>query len=403
MLSVKREVLTTPTHHEIKKPSSTHLEYRPERIKTEALVVMAAKQPFTMMPITLDEVRSDEYLIEMKYSGLCHTDLVLQQGLLPMIDFPAILGHEGSGIVRAIGADVKDKTIQVGNHVLLSFNACGACRQCESGHPAFCHIHPQVNHSGVRQSDQSTPACLADGTSVRSQYFGHSSFSRVSVVNENCVIKIDPRDPMDTYAPLGCGFQTGAGTILNVLKPGPRDTVVVFGLGSVGLTALMATASRGVHKIIAVDIQDSKLESSLDLGATETLNPKECPNVEQKIKEMTSGGADFAIDCTGNAAVIQATVECLAPGGTAAIVGVPPPNVKIEIDPLTFLLDNKTLTGIIEGDSVPKKTIPELIQLHRNGKFPIERLCKIYPVKDLDQALSDLKAGKVVKPVIQWD
>lgn len=284
-----------------------------------------------------------------------------------MIDFPAILGHEGSGIVRAIGADVKDKKIRVGDHVLLSFTSCGTCRQCESGHPALCHVHPQANHNGVRQSDRSTPARLADGTSVRSQYFGHSSFSRVSIVSENCVIKIDPQDPMAIYAPLGCGFQTGAGTILNVLKPDPRDTVVVFGLGSVGLTALMATASRGVEKIIAVDIQDSKLESSLELGATVTINSKECPNVAQKIKELTSGGADFAIDCTGNAAVIEATVECLAPGGTAAIVGVPPAHVKIEIDPLVFLLNNKTLTGIIEGDSVPKKVrrSPECLKPHQ--------------------------------------
>lgn len=282
-------------------------------------------------------------------------DLVLQQGLLPLIELPAILGHEGAGIVRAIGSEVKDKSIQVGDHVLLSFNTCGTCRQCESNHPSFCHTHPQINHSAVRRSDQSTPARLASGQSVRSQYFGHSSLFRMFVVKENCLVKIDQNDLKAIYAPLGCGFQTGAGTILNVLKPKPSETVAVFGLGNVGLTTLMAAAYFGVSKIIAVDIQDPKLKSALELGATHTLNSGDRANIAENIKEMTSGSSDYALEFTGIPGVIETAVGCLGPTGTAATVGVPPSNSKIQIDPLAFLLDNKTLIGVIEGDSLPKE------------------------------------------------
>lgn len=166
---------------------------------------------------------------------------MLQQGLLPLCDFPAIFGHEGAGIIKAIGKDVKDKDLKVGDPALLSFNTCGTCKACTGGHPAYCHTHALVNHNAVRLSDRSTPARLKDGNqSVRSQYFGQSSFSKMSVVNEKCVVKCPHPENMAIYAPIGCGIQTGAGTVLNVLKPTKEQSIVIFGLGSVGLSALMA-------------------------------------------------------------------------------------------------------------------------------------------------------------------
>ena len=271
-----------------------------------------------------------------------------------MVEFPVIFGHEGAGIVRAIGSEVKNKDLKIGDSVLLSFNVCGKCKQCKTNHPSFCHDHPRINHSAVRL-DGSTPGKLLDGRSVRSQYFGHSSFARCSVVNEKCVVKCPYPEAMAVYAPLGCGFQTGAGTILNVLKPAPEQSVVVCGLGSVGLAAVMAAKYVGVKNIIAVDLIDEKLEMAQELGATEAINSQHDSNVAKTIKGLTDGGANFAIDCTGVCPVIEMLIECIGPRGTVATVGVPPVGKKIQIDPLEFLLANKTYVGVIEGDSVPSK------------------------------------------------
>ncbi|CAJ0544181.1 Ff.00g034880.m01.CDS01 [Fusarium sp. VM40] len=377
----------------------------PRNISTKALVVHKPGDKFVMEPITLDEVRSDEVLVEMKYSGICHTDVLFQTGLLPGVEYPAIFGHEGAGIIRALGSNVKDKSLTIGDHVLLSFNVCGKCKQCLADNPSCCHVHSPVNTGSVRLSDGSTPARLQDGTSVRSQCFGQSSFSRMSVVAERCVVKCPYPESLSYYAPLGCGFQTGAGTILNVLKPDKTKTVVIFGVGSVGIAALMAAAYLQVNQLIAVDVNDDKLAMVKELGATHTVNPTKCggDSIEATIKQITDGGADFAIDCTGRIPVIESLFGCLAPRGTATTVGVPPPDSVVRIEPQTFLLENKSYIGVVEGGSHPQKFIPQLMELHRQGNFPVEKLCKVYSVKDFDTALSDLREGKVVKPIIHWD
>ena len=328
-----------------------------------------------------------------------------------MVDFPAIFGHEGAGVVRAIGSSVKNKSLQVGDSVLLSFTVCGDCKQCTSGHPAYCHSHPQINHGAVRR-DGSTPGKLLDGRGVRSQYFGHSSFAKMSVVSEKCVVRCPYPESMGIYAPLGCGFQTGAGTILNVLKPQAQQSVVICGIGGVGLAAVMAAKYLGVQQVIAIDLVDDRLKLAEELGATHIINSKQDADVVKTIKDLTHGGANFAVDCTGVVPVIEMLIECIGPRGVAATVGVPPPGKKIKIDPLTFLLENKTYVGVIEGDSNPEvvsaecnradesvltvsQFIPELMELHRSGNFPIERLCKVYPIEKLETALSDLKSGSV--------
>ncbi|KAL1596506.1 hypothetical protein SLS60_009153 [Paraconiothyrium brasiliense] len=207
---------------------------------------------------------------------------------------------------------------------------------------------------------------------------------------------------MDIYAPIGCGLQTGAGTVLNVLKPGKDDSVVVFGLGNVGLTALMAKKYLGTGQIIAVDIDQEKLDMGKDVGATHTVNSREQTDVVKAIKDITKGGAAYAIDCTGLVAVIENVVECLAPLGIAAIVRVRPAEKKVSLDPLSFLLENKRLIGVIIGDSNPQEFVPKLVELQRKGHFPTEKLCRKYPVERFKDAIHDLHLGNVIKPVIQW-
>ncbi|OHE97203.1 AreB protein [Colletotrichum orchidophilum] len=376
-----------------------------KNIETQAYVVDKVNADFQLVPIILDEIRPNEVLVEMKYSGVCHTDIVTQQGGLPFIEFPAIFGHEGAGIVRDIGRDVTIKDLAVGDAVLLSFNYCGSCKNCTSGHSAFCPDSSMININSVRVGDRSTPARLAsDGRPVRSQFFGQSSFCEVSVVNEKSIVRCPPAavEHMGLYAPLGCGLQTGAGTVLNVVKPGKEDSIVIFGLGSVGLAALMAARYLETGQIIAVDIVPQRLELAKELGATHTINSKESSNVVQDIKKISNGGPTFALECTGILKVIEDTIACVGPLGIAVQVGVPPPGAAIKLDPQEFLIGNKRYVGVIEGDSIPSEIIPRLISMHHEGRFPIDKLAGFYPASQLNQAIQDMAAGKVIKPVIQW-
>lgn len=285
---------------------------------------------------------------------------MFQRGLVPTVAFPAIFGHEGAGVVKEVGSGVKDKSLRPGDLVLLSFNMCQKCPECLKGHPARCYGHVEVNHTAKRPEDGSTPTAMADdGRKVSSQFFGHSSFCKLSVVKETCIVKCPYPESMAIFAPLGCGFQTGAGTIMNSFKPTKDDSVVIFGLGSVGLTAVMAASYLKVKHIIAVDLVSAKLSLAQELGATNVINGKETPDTVAEIKRITDGGANYAMDCTGVVKVIENTIECLSPCGTAAIVGVPAAGSRLQLDPLTFLLQNKRLIGVIEGDSTPAKVSDE--------------------------------------------
>ncbi|EXF84874.1 AreB protein [Colletotrichum fioriniae PJ7] len=376
-----------------------------KNIETEAYVVDKLNADFELVPIILDEIRPNEVLVEMKYSGVCHTDIVTQQGGLPFVEFPAIFGHEGAGVVRDIGRDVKIKDLAIGDAVLLSFNHCGSCKTCTSGHCALCPESSMININSVRVSDRSTPARLAsDGRAVRSQFFGQSSFCKMSVVNEKSVVRCPPSavEHMGVYAPLGCGLQTGAGTVMNVVKPGKEDSIIIFGLGSVGLAALMAARYLETGQIIAVDIVPERLVLAKELGATHIINSRECSDVVQEIKKISNGGPTFAVECTGILKVIEDMIACIGPLGTAVQVGVPPPGAAIKLDPQEFLIWNKKYVGVIEGDAVPAEFIPRLISMHQEGKFPIDKLAEFYPASQLNHAIQEMAAGKVIKPVIQW-
>ncbi|KAK4249132.1 chaperonin 10-like protein [Corynascus novoguineensis] len=383
-------------------------------LETEALVVHTPGGPFEMTPIVIQNLRPDEILVEMKYSGICHTDLWLQSGGAgPLVKFPVIPGHEGAGIIRAVGSAITrdSQSLRVGDAVLLSFAACGSCVPCREDQFSRCTEFTPLNLTGVRRPDGSSPAAvlLSDGshrteTPVRAQFFGQSSFSRYSVVHEHCVVKCPYPEDLALYAPMGCGYQTGAGTILNIMKPRPEQTVAVFGAGSVGFAAIMAAAALSTKQIVAIDIVGQKLALARELGATHAINTAEISGgVVEEIRNLTGGkGVDFAIDTTGVASVVEQMLDCLAYGGTAASIGATPREAKITVDVGAFFAEKKTWIGVAEGDSHPPKFIPELINLHKQGKFPIESISKVYPVADLERAISDMKDGTVIKPIIRF-
>ncbi|KAK0710539.1 hypothetical protein B0T21DRAFT_387435 [Apiosordaria backusii] len=360
-------------------------------IKTEALLVPSPGSPFTLTPVLIQNLRPDELLVEIQYSGLCHTDFLLRTNHLPNITHPCIPGprrHRPHPLPRSL-RQRQDPLSR--DTVLLSFTSCNTCSHCAQQSPTTkCKSMPLLNLSCARH-DGTTAYTMLDGTTpVSGHFFGQSSFARVAVVHELSVVKIDiGEEEMGLYAPMGCGYQTGAGTILNVLNPiAKTDTVVIFGMGSVGFAALMAASLiLGVEKVVAVDLIEEKLTLAQELGARWVINGSETKDVVGEVMKITGGrGVDFAVDTTGVGRVVQDMIECLGQGGTAASVGAPAPGVKIEVDAGSFFARSK------KGGW---QFIPRLIQYHKEGKFPIERISKVYPVEEVEKAISDMERGKV--------
>ncbi|KAF4120934.1 D-arabinose 1-dehydrogenase, Zn-dependent alcohol dehydrogenase family [Geosmithia morbida] len=395
-----------------------------KNIQTRAYVVDKVGDPFVLQDVVLDEVRDDEVLVEMKYTGLCHTDIVVQHGGMPVGSYPAVLGHEGVGIVRHIGSSVTNKDLSRGDTVLLSMHNCYSCRQCNSGRIGACERSTELNFLTARLAKNAkSPISLPDGSPVHGQFFGQSSLSKMAVVAQNCVVKLHGARPEDLafLPPLACGYLSGAGTVFNVLDPSPEDTVAVLGVGAVGSAAIMAAKQRGAKSIVAVDIVDYKLQLALTLGATHIIDSKAVDDLTTGIREIFPDGINKIIDTTGLPFLLNSAFDALSHGGTLALVGVPPPTADVKFNALSMLTGCKQVIGVIEGWADPQKLVPQLLQLFNEGKFPIDKISKTYPADNLDAALADLKSGrvssqsesppdspfvlndeKVIKPILSW-
>ncbi|KAK7756203.1 hypothetical protein SLS62_001796 [Diatrype stigma] len=366
----------------------------PKNIQTKAYVVARQGDPFVLRDIILDEVQPEELLVEIKYTGLCHTDVVVQHGGMPIGRYPAVLGHEGVGTVLHVGSDVKNKSIVPGDTVLLAFHACAECKTCLDGRWGACPASKEVNFVKTtrRGPGAKSPISLPDGTEVHGQFFGQSSLSKMAVVTEKSVVKVDASaDELPHLAPLACGYLTGAGTVLNVLKPQPGHSVAVLGMGAVGLAAMLTAKALGAEQIVAVDIQESKLQAASSLGATHTINTANSPDLESALRDIFPGGLDRIVDTTGVIKLLEASARALAHDGTLALVGIPPPTATMQLNVLEFLV------------GVKRMLIPQLFQLYRDGKFPIDRIATVYPAGELDRAMEDLKSGHVIKPILSWE
>ncbi|PNP51905.1 hypothetical protein THARTR1_07496 [Trichoderma harzianum] len=378
----------------------------PSNIRTKAYVVQGKGNPFTLCEVVLDEVQPNEVLVEIWYTGICHTDVVVQHGGMPVGGYPAVLGHEGAGVVRWTGSAIKDKSLKPGDSVLLSFHSCRQCRFCLEGRCGTCPHMTETNfvRPGRRDARAKSPISLLDGTKVHGQFFGQSSMSKLAVVTEASVVKVDARpEELRTLPPLGCGYLTGAGTIFNVVKPRVQDSVAVVGMGAVGIAAMLAAKSLGVRQVIAIDVVEAKLELASSLGATHIVNSAADPDLQAALHALIPGGPDKIIDTTGLAGVLEASVKALAHGGTLALVGVPAPTTTLQINALDLLLSCKRVIGVIEGAADPHILIPRLLELYRDGKFPVDCLARIYPAKQLDKAIRDLESGLIVKPILSWE
>ena len=366
-------------------------------ISTRAAVVESGGAPFTLADVELDEPGPHEAVVRMVATGLCHTDLGVASGGLPF-PLPGVLGHEGAGVVEAVGPAVTG--VAPGDHVVLSFTSCGDCRNCHGGHPAYCATWLPLNLIGGRRAD-GTSTLSRDGTPLGGHFFGQSSFAERALVDERSLARVDPDVPLTSVAPLGCGVQTGVGAVWNVLKPTTGSTVVVLGAGAVGLSAVMAAALTPATRIVAVDRIGERLSLARELGATHTVDAG-TGDLAEALAEVTDGqGADGVVETTGNVGVLRQGVDALAARGTLVVVGAPPFGTEVALD-VNGLLGGKRIVGLTLGDAETQSFIPALVRLVKDGRLPLHRLISTYPFAEIDQAVRDMGAGKAIKPVLTF-
>lgn len=359
-----------------------------------AAVARQASQPFEIEQLELAEPRADEVLVRIVGVGLCHTDLICRDQWYP-VPLPAVLGHEGAGVVEAVGAAVRK--VKPGDHVVLSFVSCGECVACKEGAPAYCAGLYDLNFSGGRPD--TTTALSVGGGPVHSHFFGQSSFATYAVAYERNVVPVDRTAPLELLGPLGCGIQTGAGAVLNSLHPHAGSSIVVFGVGSVGLAAVMAAHVVGCTKIVAVDLKPSRLEAAQQVGATHTIDPGATDNVVEAIQDITGGGAHFSLETTASPKVFRQAVDCLAQRGVCGLIGAAALGTEASFDMNTILF-GRTIRGIIEGDSIPDLFIPKLVELILQGRFPLDKIVTQYPLAKINTAADDSLDGTAIKPVL---
>jgi aryl-alcohol dehydrogenase len=363
-------------------------------MKIKAAVTREKSGPFVFEDLDIDEPRDDEVLVRVVASGICHTDLVARDQYMP-VPLPAVLGHEGAGVVEKVGSRVKK--VAPGDHIVSSYLSCGTCSSCLTGLPTYCLNFFPCNISGSRLDGSVTMS--RKGKAVHGSFFGQSSFASHALMTERNIVKVNKDVPLEKLAPLGCGVQTGAGGVMNSLKVTPGSSIAVFGMGSVGLSAVAAAKVVGSTTIIAVDVNPKRLKVAKKMGATHTVNSKRSNPVEE-IHRITGGGARYSLECTGIPEVLSQSLDCLSLTGVCGLIGVAPFGSRVSLD-CQNILNGRTIRGIVEGDSIPDIFIPQLISLYMQGRFPFDNMLSFYPFDEINKAAEDSEKGKVIKAVIR--
>ncbi len=353
--------------------------------KIQAAVLRKRGGPLKIENLDMEGPRTDEILVRLVASGICHTDI----GFIDDWDGaaePVVLGHEGAGIVEAVGRGVKG--VAPGDHVVMSYQSCGRCSPCRHGRPADCERFYEANFGFARLDG--TNALWRSG--VRGHFFGQSSFATHSLATKRNIVIVPGELPLDVLAPLGCGLQTGAGTVMNSLAVPAGAGIAVFGTGAVGLAAVMAARIVGAGPIIGVDIIPWRLDLALQLGATHIIDSRR-EEVSARIAEITGSGVDFVVDTTGDPELVRIAFAALKPKGRVALL-------TGAMETRSFAGGRKTV-GVIQGDAVPQRFIPNLIDLYQAGRFPFDRLVKFYRFADINRAIADARKGSTIKPVVR--
>jgi aryl-alcohol dehydrogenase len=356
-----------------------------------AAVLRSYESRFAVEEVILDAGPADgEILVRIAGCGMCRTDLAVRRsaGRSPL---PAVLGHEGAGVVVETGGP--DTGLSVGDHVVLSFDSCGRCRNCVGAAPAYCDSFASLNLFGGR-TENAARFTDAAGGALAPRWFGQSSFAEYAMVPARNAVRVDPSLPIELLGPLGCGFLTGAGAVFNSFGIGPGDSLAVFGAGAVGLAAVMAATAAGAVTV-AVDRHPERLALAERLRAIPLHSAS--ADLPGRIRQLTDGGAQYALDSTGSAQLINDALRALRPTGHLGLVARLHTALPLEAGTLDR---GRRISHICEGDAVPGLLIPRLTGLWRAGRFPFDQLIHTYPLADINEAERDCDAGRVVKPVL---
>lgn len=368
-------------------------------MKIDAYVVEDINAPFVREELELEQPGPGEVLVKVVGTGICHTDLNTQSGDMPL-PLPGVFGHEGSGIVEAVGSGVE--TFEPGDHVIMGWPYCGTCRNCIRGEHRYCRqIGPELL-AGVRLHGPEAGSSAyrrSDGAPLSGHFFGQSSFATYSLTRANALVKVDKDVDLEILGPLACGITTGAGAIFSTAKPSAGESVVVIGTGSVGLAAIMAARNTPATTIVAVDLQDSRLEMARELGATHVINSSEGDLLEA-IADACGGPADYVLDCTGSIKVIELAADAVGLLGTFILVGGAPADARFSVDHMRTLW-GKNIVGTLGGGSNSHELIPGLIELYKQGRFPFDRMVTMYEFDEIDKAIHDMHGGGTIKAVLR--
>jgi aryl-alcohol dehydrogenase len=363
-------------------------------MKITAAIVPAHSAPFEIRTLDLVAPQPDEVLVRIVATGMCHTDLHARDGYFPNLPYPIVCGHEGAGIVEDVGAAVAD--LAPGDPVVISFPWCGECEPCRTAKPSYC-VHGRALKSSGRRADGSTPMSH-DGAPVYSCFFQQSSFASFALAPARDVVKIRRDAPVELLGPLGCGLQTGAGAVLNVMQPHEGQSIAIYGVGGVGLAGLMAARIAGCDPIIAIDRLPERLALARELGATHTIESNGAATLAE-IRHITGGGTHFALETSAVPAVFRLAVDGLRGLGTCVLVGSARAGTEVSFE-MPVLQGGRTVRGVVQGDSRPREFIPRLVDLFMAGQFPLDRLITSYEFADINLAAADATSGATIKPVL---
>lgn len=361
----------------------------------KAAVIRGMNAPFTIERLTIDDPRAGEIMVDIKAVGICHTDLIMTSSAVG-IELPAVLGHEGAGVVAAVGEGVTK--VVPGDKVLLTFNSCGQCRRCKIDDPSYCEHFGLMNLACIREDGSSR--LHKNGEKISDNFFGQSSFASKAITNERNIVKLHPDDDLVKLAPLGCGIQTGVGAVTRSLKAKAGDSLVIIGAGSVGLSALLGGALAECSPIILIEPNETRRTLASNLGADYTIDPG-LDDVVQSVRNLLPAGADHVVDTSGYIPAMSSAINMLSPKGKLGLVGIPSEQGGVVPVPVAqWIMLGGTVRGIIEGDSDPDVFLPELIEYYKNGDLPFDKFVTVYPFEDINKAVEDSHKGDVIKVVL---
>ncbi|GGW91019.1 S-(hydroxymethyl)glutathione dehydrogenase/class III alcohol dehydrogenase [Alteromonas halophila] len=372
-----------------------------QTITCRAAVAWGPGEPLKIEQVEVAPPKAGEVRIKVIASGVCHTDAFTLSGDDPEGIFPAILGHEGGGIVEAVGEGVTG--LEVGDHVIPLYTPeCGECKFCKSGKTNLCGKIRDTQGKGLMPDG--TTRFAVDGKPVY-HYMGCSTFSEYTILPEISLAKINKEAPLEEVCLLGCGVTTGMGAVMNTAKVEKGDTVAVFGLGGIGLSAIIGAAMAGASRIIAIDINESKFDLAAKLGATDCINPKAYDKpIQEVIVDLTDGGVDYSFECIGNVDVMRSALECCHKGwGESVIIGVAGAGQEISTRPFQ-LVTGRVWRGTAFGGVKGRSELPEYVERYLDGEFKLsDFITHTMPLDDINKAFDLMHEGESIRTVLQYN